>query len=197
MFADLPLYFINRLLGAEPWAAELLRPHVGQTALVELAGLRLRFTVGDDLRLHAASTEASDTVSLRVAAEALPDLLDGPGALTQHAHIEGNAAFAETLAKLLQHLRPDLAGHLAPWLGDALASRVARSSQSFGSAALATGRKLGESATNLIRDEARLVVQRTEQADFQLELDELLGRISSFEQKLASARSTVQSGSGN
>lgn len=191
MFADLPLFFINRLLAAEAWAAELLRPHVGQTALLELAGVRLRFTVGEDLRLASAADEAPAAVTIRVPSEALPSLLDGPENLSRHAHIEGNAAFAETIAKLLKHLRPDLAGWLAPHLGDVLASRVAQGAHTLHSTALNAAQKVGNTALSLIRDEARLVVSHAEHAAFQQELADLSAGIEALQQRIGKFSGTA------
>ncbi|MBS1209010.1 MAG: sterol-binding protein [Proteobacteria bacterium] len=184
MLADFPLFFINRLLAAEPWAAALLRPHVAQTALLEVAGLRLRFTVGEDLRLHAAAAESENTVSIRVPAEALGALRDAPENLSQHAHIEGNAAFAETLAKLLKHLRPDLAAWLAPYLGDAVATRTAHAVHTAGTHTLQAGQKLGSAVLSQIRDEAGLVVTHNEHAAFAQDLAELSAGIEALQQRL-------------
>ena len=185
MFADLPLFFINRLLASETWASDLLRPHAGQTAVLELGGFSLRFTVSAEARLHAAAAEASETVSIRVPAEALPDLLDGPENLTRHAHIEGNAAFAETLARLLRHLRPDLAAWLAPQLGDVLATRVARGAHSVGSTALNAGRKLGDATLSLLRDETGVLVSQAEHDAFQQDLADLSAGIEALQKRIA------------
>lgn len=170
MLNHLPLQFINRLLAAEPWAAELLAPHAGQTARLELGGFTLRFTVGADQRLQTAAPEAADTTILRVPTEALGALLDGPQALMQHAHIEGNAAFAETLGRLLQHLRPDLGAYLAPHVGDILAHRIASTAGSLGRQALTSGRVVADAVTRMVRDETGLVLARN---DFQTTGDAL------------------------
>lgn len=184
MFAYLPLALINRLLGAEAWAAELLRPHAGQTALLDIAGLRLRFTVNENLRLQAAAADVRETLILRITTEALAELLDKPTALSQHAHIEGNAAFAETLGTLLQHLRPDLAGHFSPWLGDVFATRLARTLHSAGTTLLATGKQLGNTGIGLLRDEHKILVSRAECADFQHTLETLMRNIDRLDETL-------------
>lgn len=191
MFADLPLFFINRLLAAEVWAAELLRPHVGQTALLELAGARLRFTVSDDLRLISAQDEVAPAVTIRVPSEALASLLDGPENLSQHAHIDGNAAFAETIAKLLKHLRPDLAGWLAPHLGDVVANRLAQGAHTLHSTALSAAQRVANTALSLIRDEAQLVVSSAEHAAFQQELADLSAGIEALQQRVSKLVSTT------
>ncbi|GAB2892043.1 hypothetical protein GCM10027046_21060 [Uliginosibacterium flavum] len=191
MFADLPQFFINRLLAAEAWAAELLRPHVGQTALLELAGARLRFTISDDLRLVSAKDDDATAVTIRVPPEALASLLDGPENLSQHAHIEGNAAFAETLAKLLKHLRPDLAAWLAPYLGDVVASRIAQGAHTLHSSALNAAQKVGNTTLSLIRDEAQLIVSSAEHAAFQQELADLSAGIEALQQRIGKFSGTA------
>jgi ubiquinone biosynthesis protein UbiJ len=184
MFADLPVFLINRLLTAEPWAADLLRPHIGQTALLELAGAQLRFTVDESLRLQSSVADACNAVIIRVPPEALASLLDGPENLSQYAHIEGNAAFAETIAKLLKHLRPDLAAWLAPHLGDVLATRITQGVSTLHNTALKGAQKAGIAALSLVRDEAQLVVSTVEHEAFQRTLERVSTDLDALTQRL-------------
>lgn len=177
MFAELPLTALNRLLASEVWARQLLEPHVGQTAVFEIAGWPLRFTVGEGARLLPAVAGITADVSIRVPVEALGRLSEGPDALRTGARIEGNAGFAETLAKLIQHLRPDLAAWLAPWLGDVLAHRLARSTQALGKAGLETGQRLGAAGLDILRQNDGPLPSRTEFERFSSGLADLKSRL--------------------
>ncbi|MDQ7989576.1 MAG: hypothetical protein REI09_08080 [Candidatus Dactylopiibacterium sp.] len=185
MFADLTLALLNRLLAAEPWAGALLRPHAGQTALLELAGWPLRFTVSAEGRLLATAPTVRPDVSIRVPAEALGRLSAGPEALRHAARIEGHAGFAETLATLIEHLRPDLAAWLAPRLGDVLAHRLARGLGQAGRQGLVSGRRLAEAAAERLRGPSAPLVGRDEVARFAALRARLEARLDALERHVS------------
>lgn len=184
MLAALPLALINRLLATETWAMELLRPHAGQTAALDLAGLSLRFCVGPTGLLQEAAADSPAEVAIRIAAADLPGLLDDRDTLHDAIHVTGNARFADTLARLARHLRPDLAAQLAPWLGDVAAHRVAQGAHSLGQVALGNGRKLAESGLAWLRDERRLLVRKDELHAFAERLDALRERLQRLDKTL-------------
>ncbi|MDO6387282.1 SCP2 domain-containing protein [Uliginosibacterium sp. 31-12] len=184
MFDALPLSLINLLLAAERWAADLLRPHAGQTAALQLGGLSLRFTVTESGMLHAASKDAPADLSLSIAADVLTQLFDGPEALRQAAHIEGNARFAESVGLLLQHLRPDLAGHFAPLIGDVAAHRLGQTAASLSRHTLKAGQSLAGSALDALRAPGATLVGKHEMNAFSNRLEELLTRLQKLEKRL-------------
>lgn len=184
MFDTLPLSVINRLLAAEAWAAELLRPHAGQSAELNLGGLSLRFTVSEEGTLRAPDANTPMDLQLSIAAGSLMQLFDGPDALRQSAHIEGNARFAETLGLLLQHLRPDLAGHFAPLIGDIAAQRLALTANSLGRHAMRAGHSLASTALGAFRAPDGLLPEQQEMEDFKARLGTLLARLQLLETRL-------------
>lgn len=184
MLPDLPRFFLNRLISSEPWAREALTPHAGQTALLDLGSLILHFTVAEDGLLAAAAADATDTVTVRVPVDALGNLLDAPQELTRHAHIEGSAAFAETLARLLQHLRPDLAAWLAPYTGDVLAVRLAQGTSAVVRAAADSARRGEAFVEHLLREKLDSLPMRTEQEAFQQELTQLAADLDALRLRL-------------
>ncbi len=185
MLADLPLTALNRLLASEAWARKLLLPHAGRRALIELGGYPLRFTVGPDGQLLAATPGDSDTpdASIRIPFEALGRLADGPEALRSAARIEGHAGFAESLAMLFQHLRPDPAAWLAPWLGDILAQRLVSSAQQLGRTGVETGRRLGSAGLELLRQSDGPLPSRAEFQAFSSQLSALAERLDRLEKR--------------
>ncbi len=183
MLEALPLSLINRLLTAEPWAADLLRPHAGQSALLQLGAASLCFTVTEQGALQAAKNRTDVDLILSIAASALPHLFEGPEALRQSAHIEGNARFAESIGLLLQHLRPDLAGHFAPLIGDIAAHRLARGADSLSRYALATGKNVSRSVKEALTAPGAQLVVRSELDELKLRLDGLLKRLHHLEKE--------------
>lgn len=185
MLADLPLAALNRLLESEAWARRLLQPHAGQQALIELGGFTLRFVIDTEGRLQPPTADHGTQADarIRLPLEALGKLSDGPDALRSAAHIEGNAGLAETLATLFQHLRPDPAAWLAPWLGDILAVRLTRSAQALGQAGLETGRRLGSAGLELLRQADGPLPSRDEFEGFRRLLSGLTERLDRLEKR--------------
>lgn len=123
MFPNLPLLFINRTLKDETWARLRLQAHAGQTACLKLGAITIRVSVGTEGLLQRAAADTVDDVTVSLPASVLPLIIESPHEITRHAHIEGSASLADTLAILLQYLRPDVAGWLAPFMGNVLATR--------------------------------------------------------------------------
>ncbi len=150
-----PLFLaaINRLLQAEPWAAERLQGFVGKTMAlqaqpllddaenwlkIEATGL---FSLIDPNQNNesGATTHRTDgqlraDVSLQVTLSGLlgfPWLLEAEreAALLRAVRIEGDAELARALADLAQHLRPDWEQGLSQYVGGAVARRVVTSGQ--------------------------------------------------------------------
>lgn len=183
MLAELPLHALNRLLASEAWARQLLAPHIGQTAVLEIAGWSLRFTVDDKGGLLPAAAGTPSNVSICIPVDALGKLSEGPDTLRTAARIEGNAGFAETLAMLIQHLRPDPAAWLSPWLGDVLAHRLTRSTRTLAIAGLETGQRLGAAGVDILRQNYGVLPSRTEFSRFSSDLVRLAARLDKLERR--------------
>lgn len=175
MLPNLPLLFINRMLRDETWACERLRAHAGQTARLAIGGVTLRFTIDADGLLQTAAPDASDDVTVSLPQTAIGAILDNPAEITRHAHIEGSAALADTLATLLQHLRPDLAGWLAPLVGDVAAVRATRLAASITRTGMSTARHGEAVLGSLLQNRLEIAVPR-EQFDAWKTDVEALGR---------------------
>lgn len=177
MLADLPLQAINRLLAREDWARRMLLPHAGQTAQITAAGFTLSFRIDAGGHLLAPAPGQPADLRLEVPADALGSLAEGPEALRRAARIEGHAGLAETLATLAQHLRPDPAAMLAPWIGDILAHRLERGARGLAATALESGRKTGEALLERLQTQAGPLPSRAEFEQLQSGIATLQARL--------------------
>lgn len=173
MLAQLPFLAINRLLNAQPWALARLKAHAGQSFSVQLASTRFAACVGQDGLLQPASAECSPDVSVSIPDSAWPSLLTDFASARQHVRVEGKAAFAETLQVLAQHLRPDLAADLAPYVGDILAQRISGAAERASRGVQQAAAGAGSAVLAYVRDEQRLLVSRAEMDAFRQDIDAL------------------------
>jgi ubiquinone biosynthesis accessory factor UbiJ len=153
---------LNRLIEREAWAREALRAHSHESALLRVAGLSLRFRMTDTGLVESDHDEGEPNVSIEVPASALSHVFDGPDALARHARIVGDARLAETIARLLKHLRPDLGAWLAPLTGDILANRVQGAVTGATQTIQAVARNAGANVYEYMSEETGWVVRRIE-----------------------------------
>jgi ubiquinone biosynthesis protein UbiJ len=118
----------NLLVRQQPWAAQRLANHAGQTLRIRLGEFQLSFTIEHDGTLVAADSAVVPDVVLEFIAEKLPwSTLLAPGAnadFAQAVHITGQAALAQVVSDLARDLRPDPEDALAQLLGDIPARRL-------------------------------------------------------------------------
>lgn len=186
IFSGLPLHAINRLLRSEGWASALLKRHAGQSALIEVAGIGLRFLISDDGLLVALpkQQEGEPDVRIVVPASALPSLAEGMENLSRHAHVSGNAQFAETLQTVMRYLRPDLGAFLSPFFGDALAHRIERTTLALASGAVRSARNAGENILEYVRDEKAVLTRRDALEEFSREVARMRDDVARLEKRL-------------
>ncbi|HEX5127937.1 MAG TPA: hypothetical protein VFW00_14420, partial [Rhodocyclaceae bacterium] len=124
------------------------------------------------------------SVSIELPPEALPHLFDGVDAFGRHARVNGDAHFAETIAQLLRHLRPDLGAALSPIFGDILAHRLERGFDTAINNAQNVARNLGANILEYVREEKALVVKRGELENWNLELARLRDDLARLEKRM-------------
>ena len=111
----------NLLTQQQPWAAQRLAAHAGQTLRICLGGFQVTFTIGHDGTLEAADSAVVPDVVLELIAEKLSlTALLSPEARTdiaQLVHVTGPAALVQVVSDLARDLRPDPEDALAQWLG--------------------------------------------------------------------------------
>ena len=133
--------FGNHVLRAEPAAMARLAPHSGQVVMVDLAGWpsllppppSLVFRVTPAGLVEWLETpglelgERSPDLRIRIEARSLPGVLGAVVAGDRpEVTVEGDAAFAESVQWLIDHVRWDVEEDLSKVIGDAPARMVAQ-----------------------------------------------------------------------
>jgi ubiquinone biosynthesis protein UbiJ len=152
----------NLLTQQQPWAAQRLAAHAGQTLRICLGGFQVTFTIEHDGSLEAADPAVVPDVVLELSAEKLSlTALLAPNARTdiaQWVHVTGQAALAQVVSELARDLRPDPEDALAHWLGDVPARRLTQGAQGAFSAAQSFARGVAENLAEYFSEETNTLV---------------------------------------
>ena len=150
-------YAFNLLTQQQPWAAQRLAVHAGQTLRISLGGFQVTFTIGHDGTLEAADPAVVPDVVLELIAEKLSlAALLSPDARTdiaQLVHVTGQAALVQVVSDLARDLRPDPEDALAQWLGDVPARRLTKGVQGVFAGAQSLARGVAENLAEYFSEE--------------------------------------------
>jgi ubiquinone biosynthesis protein UbiJ len=173
---------VNHLLARESWARERLAPYAGKTARLTCAPVVLMLLVQPDGYLSAVGET-----------EALPAFVQGgQAAVMKHVKIEGDAEFAQVIAKLAEHLRWEPEEDLARLIGDGPAWRVASVVRSVGQHVQRTGRNLLDTAAEYLLDENPQLVRRIALEDFNVELARARDALARVEKRIERLQQKVE-----
>jgi ubiquinone biosynthesis protein UbiJ len=185
MLETLAVPAINRLLRANTWASERLRPHAGKTALLECPPFELRFTVLDTGEVAAVRSGIAPELTIGVTPNLLLRVAARDPTAWNAAQLNGDVEFAAALDYVRRNLRWDYEEDLSRILGDIAAHRVAsaaRQLQSWGrNAALNVSRSIAEYVTY----EKALLASAHAIEQFNREVDSLRDDVERLEKRLA------------
>ena len=125
MLEPLAIPAINRLLRANSWALERLRPHAGRTALLSCPPVSLRLTVLDTGELAPAARETAADVTLVSTPGVLLRLAARDESAWNAASVSGDMELAGTIDYLRRNLTWDYEEDLSRIFGDIAAQRLA------------------------------------------------------------------------
>lgn len=178
---------LNRAIALDDGARSRLRPLVGKSVLLQLAGLGidLHFDIRD--RAVGVSAESKEPPATAISgtpvallAMAVPDWrASGSG-----VRIEGDAGAAQAFEKLIKHLDPDWEAMLVERLGPVAghrAWRVLLDARDHGRRVAATA---ADQAGRYLREESGLLVTRGEVDAFVEAVDELREDVDRLEARL-------------
>lgn len=194
MLAATALVVLNHLLDQTPGAHARLVPHAGALARLECGGAGLSFAIADSGRLEEAAG-GTPVVVIRLPADAPLRFAHEGDAVLRDARIEGDAALAETLGKVLRSLRWDAAEDLSRLVGDAAAERLvgaARSVQALGNDLAA---RLATATSEYVADEAQMLVRPAAAESFAGGVDTLRDDVARLQKRLELLERAIPPGS--
>jgi ubiquinone biosynthesis protein UbiJ len=193
----------NLLTRQQPWAAQRLAAHAGQTLRICLGGFQVTFTIEYDGTLLAADSAVVPDVVLELIAEklSLTALLapDTRTDIAQWVHVTGQAALAQVVSDLARDLRPDPEDALAQWLGDIPARRLTNGVKGMLTGVQSFARGLSENLAEYLSEETNTLAGAPALASLSHARERTLAHLAQLEQRNATlqarlARLTPRSG---
>ena len=152
---------LNRLLQAEPWARERLRPFASETLELRAPPLpRLRFTIDDKGCFGAALPAAEPSLTVSIPPDALAAAMKGEDHLLRSVDVAGNAKLAGEVMFLVRHLRWDVEEEVAKFVGDVAAHRLAGLARDGAAWHADTVRRIAGSLVEYAVEEKRVLLKR-------------------------------------
>ncbi len=185
----------NLLTRQQPWAAQRLAAHAGQTLKIRLGGFQVAFTIGHDGTLTVADAAVVPDVVLELIAEKLSwSSLLAPGAradIAQSVHVTGQAALAQVVSDLARDLRPDPEEALAQWLGDIPARRITQGVQSALTGAQSLAQRAAENLAEYFSEETNALAGSSALVGLAQEGELALGRLEQIDRRFAALQARL------
>jgi ubiquinone biosynthesis protein UbiJ len=144
--------FINHVLGQQPWASEALAAHAGGSFALSALPITLTFKVNAGGGVEQAPAGAAD-VTLSLPASRLPLLFLDPDGAMKEVRIDGDAEFAQTLARLAREVRWDAEEDLSRFVGDVAAHQFMQLARAFRAWGREAGQRLAQTTGAYLQDE--------------------------------------------
>jgi ubiquinone biosynthesis protein UbiJ len=173
---------LNHLLAQRSDLREALARHAGRSAAIVVPPLNFAFTVNEAGLLDPAVGESVAT--LTIAPWLLPRLALGDASAVREVRLEGDAALAADLARVLQAMDWDAEHDLARLIGDIPAHRIAEAARDVIGDPRQIVRNLAETTVEFLQDEAPLLASRPAVTGFNAEVDKLRDDVARLQKRL-------------
>jgi ubiquinone biosynthesis protein UbiJ len=182
---------VNHLLVREPWARAQLEPYVGKRAHLRAPPFSVVVRIAPSGLLEPVPPASPnlpdiDDVTITILPDALSAVFEGGAAAAmKHVRIGGDAEFAATLGKLVEHLRWDPEEDLARFIGDAPAYRIAQTARGVAERARRATRGVFESLAEYLLDESPQWVRHQAVESFGEEVGVLRDDVERLDKRIA------------
>lgn len=185
MLSPVAARVVNRLLAADEPARTALVAHVGQTAAFTIPPVQIVLSVMGDGTVTPANADAKPDLRIRLTVPSALRVLAGDMAAAEIADVDGDAAFAATVRRLVGQRRWDLEEGLSRVVGDIAAHRIANTGRSANLWGRDAAVRLSRGAAEYVTEEARILPPRAEVESWFDDVDQLRDAVERLEKRLA------------
>jgi ubiquinone biosynthesis protein UbiJ len=165
---------INHLLRNAAWARERLQPFAGASVCFVVPPIRSTFSISEDGTLLPAGADVQPAATVKLTPPlALRLLVLKDESARAEVEVEGDAALAAALTRVLNTLRWDVEEDLSRLLGDIAAHRAARAGRACVDWQRATATNIARAAGEYMTEEQPVVAGREALRAFAQAVDEL------------------------
>jgi ubiquinone biosynthesis protein UbiJ len=180
----LALQGINRMLRAESWARATLLPFAGKSARLVMQPLDVVVTITAEGLVEWAAPNAHSAVTIELPLGKLADVGMAPEKASAHVRLEGDADFAQALALVARHLRPDVEEELARVLGDVMAVRIVALMQAGVKTVKSAHQRAAENAAEYLLEENPQLVRPRDVEEFSAAVRKLRDDLARLEKRI-------------
>ena len=185
MLSPVAARLLNRLLAADEQARSALIAHVGQTAVFAIPPLEIALSVAGDGTVIPAAADTKPDLRIRLTVPSAFRVLAGDMAAAEIADVDGDAAFAATVRRLVGQLRWDVEEDLSRVVGDIAAHRIADAGRSANLWGRDAADRLSRGAAEYVTEEVRILPPRAEVESWLDDIDQLRDAVERLEKRLA------------
>ena len=164
---------VNHLLAQESWARARLLPHAGKVVCFDTGIAALRLKVTCDGMVTDAAADEPVAVTIRVRPADLPLILQHRERAFSYVKIDGDADFANTISKVSETLRWDVADDLSQVVGDIAAQRIVDGAGAVAATMRSTQQKLMENMAEYFLEEQPMLIRPQAVTDFTADVTRL------------------------
>ena len=179
--------FINHVLAQQTWARDALARHSARRLRLAAPPFALGLKIterGEVEALPLVGGEDSYDVTLSVAATRVPFLFIDPETAMKDVRIEGDAEFAQTLARLAREVRWDVEEDLSKVLGDIPAHQMMRFARAFAAWGAEAGKRLAQTTSAYLLDEDPTLARKAAVEGFSRDVASLRDDCARLEKRL-------------
>jgi ubiquinone biosynthesis accessory factor UbiJ len=181
---EAPARLANRMLADQQWAREKLAPFAGRVFSLAVGPIRAAWRIHEGGTLDAESSADAADLKLAIAPWSVPSFLADPARWNEFVREEGDADFGGALKDLARTMPWFVEETFAKALGPIVGQRMAETGRKLLAFPEYAGQRVADSAASYVRDEAALLVRRSELRRFTDEVAEIVERVDALEARL-------------
>jgi ubiquinone biosynthesis protein UbiJ len=176
---------INRLLRANTWALDRLRPHAGKRVRLSCAPFVLRFEVAESGELAPASAEAPADTAIEVTPGLMLRIAARDDTAWNEARVAGDVELAAAIDYIRRNIAWDYEEDLSRVFGDIAAHRMATAARQLDRWSRNTVLNLAHAVAEYATYEQPMLASASAIDGFNREVDELRNDAARLEKRLA------------
>jgi ubiquinone biosynthesis protein UbiJ len=191
MLESLTLPAINRLLRANAWALDKLRPHAGKVAVVSCPPFRLRVLVTPEGELTRVSGDAAPEVTIEVTPGLMMRAAAHDETAWRDARVSGDVELAAAVDYVARNLRWDYEEDLSRVVGDVAAHRIGTAARRLDEWSRQSALSLAHAAAEYVTFESPLLASAGELERYNRDVDILRDDAERLEKRVALVASAL------
>ncbi len=177
-------HFLQHVCAQNNWAKPHLIAHAGKTLCIDFSIVRMPLQILEDGSLCIAGETATADATAHIPPSLTLRLLAKDEAARQQIHIEGDTHLATDFAKVMQHMRWDMAEDISKLVGDIPAQKISGFTQNTAQEAKRQITNLADMLAEYWQEEVPVLAKKRQVQAFNANVDTLVSDVDRLEKRL-------------